>query len=201
MPQYKLIYFNGRGLAELSRLIFAYAGVEFEDFRMKDREDFLTNFKPVLPTGRVPVLEVDGKQYAESAAIARYLAREFKLYGKDNLEALQIDGILDTMNDIRMALMPIFREQDEAKKAELKKKAVEESIPAVMAILEKLVGDVFVGNSITLADIAFFRTMEITLAQAGNILENYPKLKALNEKMGTEPKIAAWVAKRPETPF
>jgi hypothetical protein len=30
---YKLTYFNLRGLAEMSRLLFAYAGVEYEDFR------------------------------------------------------------------------------------------------------------------------------------------------------------------------
>lgn len=30
---YKLIYFNARGIAEVSRLLFAYAGVDYEDFR------------------------------------------------------------------------------------------------------------------------------------------------------------------------
>lgn len=33
MPQYQLNYFNVRGLAELSRLIFAEAGQEFTDHR------------------------------------------------------------------------------------------------------------------------------------------------------------------------
>ena len=36
MSNYKLTYFNGRGRAELSRLIFAAAGVEFEDERIND---------------------------------------------------------------------------------------------------------------------------------------------------------------------
>ena len=34
MPNYKLTYFNGRGRAELIRLIFAQAGVEYEDNRI-----------------------------------------------------------------------------------------------------------------------------------------------------------------------
>ena len=38
------------------------------------------------------------------------------LYGKDNLEALEVDVILETLNDIRQALMPMFRENDAAKK-------------------------------------------------------------------------------------
>lgn len=35
MPNYKLTYFNGRGRAEMSRLIFAQAGVPYEDVRIE----------------------------------------------------------------------------------------------------------------------------------------------------------------------
>jgi len=33
MPSYKLCYFIGRGLAEMARLLFAEAGVDYEDCR------------------------------------------------------------------------------------------------------------------------------------------------------------------------
>jgi glutathione S-transferase len=36
MVQYTLHYFNGRGRAEISRLIFAAAGVSFNDHRIED---------------------------------------------------------------------------------------------------------------------------------------------------------------------
>jgi glutathione S-transferase len=35
MPNYKLIYFNVRGRAELSRLILNCANVPFEDYRIE----------------------------------------------------------------------------------------------------------------------------------------------------------------------
>jgi len=35
---YKLYYFNGRGRAELSRLIFAQAGVQYEDVRVEQAD-------------------------------------------------------------------------------------------------------------------------------------------------------------------
>ena len=44
MPHYKLCYFNGRGLAEVSRWILAIAGQEFEDIRW-EREEWNTTYK------------------------------------------------------------------------------------------------------------------------------------------------------------
>jgi glutathione S-transferase len=34
MPTYKLQYFDGQGRAEVARLLFSVAGVEFEDERL-----------------------------------------------------------------------------------------------------------------------------------------------------------------------
>ena len=74
MSSYKLIYFGPGGRGELTRLIFAEAGVQFEDVTVGDRFPAL---KPTLPSCQLPVLEVDGKVIAQSAAINRFLARRF----------------------------------------------------------------------------------------------------------------------------
>jgi glutathione S-transferase len=34
-PAYKLTYFNGRGLAETSRYLLKYGGIDFEDVRVE----------------------------------------------------------------------------------------------------------------------------------------------------------------------
>lgn len=57
-PQLKLTYFRIPARAELSRLIFHFGDVPFEDERLS-RLQFL-EIKPTLPLGQVPVLEVDG---------------------------------------------------------------------------------------------------------------------------------------------
>ena len=52
MSSYKLYYFDGRGRAELSRFVFAQAGVEYEDVRVQwDSEEWGR-----LKTGELPQL-------------------------------------------------------------------------------------------------------------------------------------------------
>jgi glutathione S-transferase len=53
------------------------------------------------PFGKVPVLEIDGKQAHQSAAICRYLAKQFGLAGSSDWEALEIDALVDTFTDFR----------------------------------------------------------------------------------------------------
>jgi glutathione S-transferase len=54
-----------------------------------------------MPFGKTPVLEIDGKQIHQSAAICRYLAKQFGLTGSNDWEALEIDVIVDTFSDFR----------------------------------------------------------------------------------------------------
>lgn len=74
-PRYRLIYFDARGVAERARLMFAIAGVEYEDFRYGFRfdrpGDYSTMCRPEFEAdknsgkftpscGRLPILVVDG---------------------------------------------------------------------------------------------------------------------------------------------
>lgn len=49
------------------------------------------------------MLEIDGKQYAQSIAICRYLGRKYGLAGTTPEEDLIIDQNLDFFNDIRLS--------------------------------------------------------------------------------------------------
>jgi glutathione S-transferase len=204
MTNYKLTYFNSRGRAELSRLVFAAAGVTYEDVRLQ-KEQWPT-VKPTTPFGQVPILEVDGVKLCQSAAIARYLARKFNLAGKTELDQARADMVIDCIDDTIKPAFGVYFETDETRKAALKKKFLEEQLPTSLAGLESILkanhnGDgFFVGTELTWADLAILGLGDfLGVFQADSQLANYPKLTALRERVSKVPKIAEWIAKRPVT--
>ena len=91
--------------------------------------------------------------------IARFLANEFNLAGKDNVEHGKADMIVDAIFDIMTAMVAAFKEEDETRKAEMKKKFENETLPNSIMNLEKLLdangGKYFVGNDVSF--LFFFR--------------------------------------------
>lgn len=74
-------------------------------YTLKPNYKFNTFFIVATPLGQLPYLEHNGKQYPQSLAIARYAAKLAKLDGKDALENLEIDGVIDALNDFRISIM------------------------------------------------------------------------------------------------
>ncbi|XP_070545483.1 S-crystallin 4-like [Ptychodera flava] len=209
MPTYKLKYFKERGLVEPSRLVFAAAGVEYEDIRF-DREQWQSEKESApekYPFGQMPVLEVDGEVISESKAIARYLANDFGLAGKSNLDKAKVDMVVDALQDIANGLIEMWFGKDEAQKAEAKEKCLTKTIPTIFSALEKLLtsnngGDgFFVGDSLTLADLAFIAHTDYHVDQLKEAatLSAFPKLTALRERVLEQPNIKKWIAARPKT--
>lgn len=205
MSTYKLHYFNGRGRAEVSRLIFAAAGQKFEDVRF-EREQWPT-LKNQMPLGQVPVLEVDGVKIPQSASIARFLAKQFNLAGKTGLEEAKVDAVADTIGDLISAFVPTRREQDPTKQQELINKFRTEELPKHLQNLEvlgKLYGNggpYFVGNSLTWADLLFYDVGESMVQVDGSCLDKYAWLKQNRAEVEKNSKIAEYLKTRPKTPF
>jgi glutathione S-transferase len=206
MSNYKLTYFNGRGRAEIVRLIFAAGGVKYEDVRIEKAN--WPALKPSTPFGQLPMLEVDGVKLCQSNAIGRFVARRLKLAGKTDLDEARVDMIIDCIEDTVKPMMGFFHESDEKRKADLKKKFLDEQLPVSLAGLEKILNEnkggagYFVGDSLTWADLCI-SVLASWLAMAGGCDEfaKHAKLVALKDRVEKEPKIAEWIAKRPKTEF
>lgn len=74
-----------------------------------------------VPMGQLPVLEIEeGKvRLCQSVAIGRFLAKEFDLVGKNNVEAALCDMYVDGVSDLLPHLRPVImaaREGNEEKK-------------------------------------------------------------------------------------
>lgn len=53
-----------------------------------------------MPFGQVPVLEYNGVKISQSMTIARFLAREFGLAGKTNMEMALADMVVESTLDV-----------------------------------------------------------------------------------------------------
>ncbi|KAL0132502.1 hypothetical protein PUN28_000327 [Cardiocondyla obscurior] len=194
MPSYKLIYFHLTGLAEPIRFLFSYADIEFVDERI-DKNDW-PKLKPTMPFGKVPVLEVDGKRINQSKAICRYLAKQCGLAGKNNLESLEIDSAVDTMQDLCEC---IYQNSERAKieKVEIADETVLCYLKGLDAQVKKNDG-YFVGGALTWADLTFVALLDyMDHRMKRNIVDKYENLKQLREKVEKIPNIKNWIEKRP----
>ncbi|XP_068085137.1 glutathione S-transferase-like [Anabrus simplex] len=200
-PKYKLTYFNLRGIGEPIRFLFLYGGIDFEDIRI-ELEDW-PKVKESTPYGKLPYIDVDGKRITQATAIARYVAKLVGLVGKDDLEDLEIDSVVDTIVDLKNVLVEYYFEKDEAIKQKKKDIAVKETVPQFLSKLDarlKENGGYFVGGKLTWADVYFAAGHETINDIVGdNVVEKYPHLQALAEKVQAFPAIKAWIAKRPIT--
>merc|ERR1712001_144130 len=185
----RLTYFPARGRAEISRLILAHAGIKFDDIRLTGEE--FAKVKPILPYGSMPILEYKGEVICESMAIAKFLAELCNLAG---------NGIFESVAKCLFA--------PEGEKAGLKKKLIEETLPQKFGQLEGRLclngGQFFSGNALTYADIMIVvlqDNLRSNVIGAGDLIEKFPKMCNLYQRVTALPNIKAWRGSRPIDPM
>jgi len=218
----KLCYFNGRGLAETSRLILAVAGVDYEDYRYPlevldwatfnmVREEFdkdKSEGKLEKSMGKVPFLVVKDEGGSEvticqSKAIERYLARRYGFMGSSELEAAQIDSLCECVRDFKDLYQPVRKMEN---KEEAMQKWFGETLVGKLGEFEKLLGDggYAVGDSLSLADLVIYSFLVDFFDDKEGIafsMRSCAKLKKLVELVGSNGRISGWRESRPSTPF
>jgi len=198
----KLTYFNLRGRAEVSRLMLAHKGVEYEDNRITG--DQWKALKPKTPFGGLPLLEYNGLELSQSMTIGRFLAREMNLAGKTRTEEAQVDMVVDCIIDLIGARVKAVFEKDEKVKAELMEKLKKETVPGAMANLEAILakngGKFMVGNDVTWADFEVSNFFQAVLTEHGEAAFGANKqLLALTKSVMEMPNVKAWIETRPKT--
>ncbi|XP_031848801.1 glutathione S-transferase S4 [Nomia melanderi] len=206
MTGYKLVYFNVMGLGEPIRFLLSYGGVEFEDVRVELASGEWAKIKPTTPFGQMPTLEIDGKVYSQTLPICQYLAKQFNLRGKTDLDNLQIDSIANALHDFRrLVVSAYYRETDPVLKAKKKTDVFTQVVPFYLDKLENLVKDnegYLHGGELSYADLFFVAISDaLSTAYESDITTDKPHLKSLKEKVLSIPSIKTYVEKRPKLTF
>jgi len=209
MGRFKLIYFKGRARAELVRLIFHAAGEEFEDVQLDDNS--WQQIKTTSPTGSLPMLIIDGnEQLVQSMAIARYVAQEFGLAGKDRYEQALVDSVADAVNDLLGDVVEVTFEDDARRKKERIRRFHDRSLPETAAFLEKFIDQYgrgsgySVGDTLTYGDLAIYNTLDqIVLAGVAGWkdFEKYPRIHGIVRQIEQTPRFAQYLQIRPPAAF
>jgi len=199
-----LTYFNGRGLAELSRLCLAEAGFEYEDKRVTDDEMKAMKASGELPFGQVPVYREGDFQLAQSVAIARYIADLGGFRGSCRQSRAKADMVVDSVSDIMRAAMPHRYILPEADRPAAKAKFEAEEIPKWLGFMEKLLeqnGDFYVNGKFTFADLAVFTRASDLQAEYPNAFKPFKRVTDHINRIASRPRIAEWLLKRPQSKF
>jgi len=199
---YKLTYFDGRGLAEVSRLLFAVTGTQFEDHRIPyeaDRKSWLA-VKETFPFLKVPELVVDGEHIAQSKAIERFLAKRFGMFGASDIETAKIDAFSEQIRDISLAYNQARGNDEKVAKFWA------EEFPSNINILQKNAGSNghFVGDKLTLPDVQFYYICTTNIDAKDKVeacLANHENLRKIITNVANNENIKAHVSQRKETPF
>ncbi|ULU07184.1 hypothetical protein L3Y34_018744 [Caenorhabditis briggsae] len=204
MVSYKLIYFPTRGNGEIARQVFKYAGQSFIDERIP-KEDW-PSMKNDTPFGQLPVLEVDGKQLAQSIAIVRYLSKQFGISGQSSWEEAQVDSLSDQFKDYRLEARPFFRVKMGFGEGDADKLHKDVFVPAfkkMYSIFTKYLKEsgngYLVGGSLTWIDLAVAQHSADLLDADGTVLDEFPEMKDHQKRIHDIPNIKQWIAERPVT--
>ncbi|XP_050549803.1 glutathione S-transferase 2-like [Spodoptera frugiperda] len=195
MPKYVFHYFNGKGLGEPVRLLLAFGDEGFEDHRVAFNE--WTEFKPKTPFGQMPFLEFDGKQYAQSLSLARYLGNKYDLGGDTLEDALEIDQNVDLIHDLLTKGIIAYHEEDEAVKekkyAEFNKDVFPNLLEKLNEIITKNNGHVALGK-LTWGDFVFVGWFDYIkdLLVVPDLEKKYPVFQKVVDAVYSIPKVKTY---------
>ena len=196
--------------AEVTRLSLYIGDIPFEDYRIEgnDYDKFkktgeLPN-KKIAPFKQLPVLDVDGKIFAQTGAIARFCGKLSGLYPKnDDYKAALIDQIIEGAQDINYLVTLSGRDKDLERKKIARDILATKHLPKWFQFLEDLLkqntGSVyFVESDLTIADLAIWRLLGwlksgMLDGVPNTILDNYENLNKLREQIYKNPKVIKWM--------
>jgi len=217
----KLVYFNGRGLAETTRLLLAINNVNYEDFRYplkiidwathnmvrKEFENDKDEGKLVGSLNKLPFLDVDGVIIPQSKSIERFVGTKYNMMGNDAIEYARIDSICEYVRDFKDMYQSVRRLPNEEKENGMKKWFSETLVERLESLEKILCNDhehFSVGTRLSLSDVVLYSFATQFFDDKESVtksMANCPNLKNIVNYVGELEPIVKWIKSRPDTPF
>jgi len=204
----KIIYFDlPFWRAEISRLPLFIANIDFEDFRPSDEEwDYAKeNGKmkdgTIIPFSELPVLSINGESIAQTMAIARICGKLGGMYPEDIIEAGKVDQIVVAVENINTLLSPSMKESDPLKKKAMRKELTSNELPTYFGYLQDILSanssDWFVGDSMTIADLAVWSLLGWVASGviddiSAEVIQPFEGLVKLYNQINKNPRVKEW---------
>ncbi|XP_026749589.1 glutathione S-transferase-like [Galleria mellonella] len=195
----KLHYFNLNGLAESIRYILYYSGEKFEDVRYERSSWPIKSVKDSLPYGQLPLYEEGNRSLNQSLAIARYVAVRANLLPSDPFEQAILDAAVFNIYDFWSKVGTYIREEDAARKEQIKREILTESVDFYFSRFEKQLkaNNGYFGGQLSWADFILLGIIETTnLFLNTEVERNYPTIVALLNRIRSLPGVKAYIATR-----
>jgi glutathione S-transferase len=141
----------------------------------------------------LPLLEIDGLNLSQSAAMVAYLARRGGFYGDDAIEAVRCDMIAGAVADFNAPAMQFAFQPDPEFAKQGLLASIEKFGPRFAKILDENGGEFMVGTRRSLADVVLAESLTSYLEIISNALEALPGLKGLQERVISDAGIAAYL--------
>ena len=204
----KIIYFDlPFWRAEISRLPLFIANIDFEDFRPSDEEwDYAKENGKMkdgtkIPFSELPVLSINGESIAQTMAIARICGKLGGMYPEDIIEAGKVDQIVVAVENINALLSPSMKESDPTKKKAMRKELTSNELPTYFGYLQDILSanssDWFVGDSMTIADLAVWSLLGWVASGviddiSTEVIQPFEGLVKLYNQINKNPRVKEW---------
>ena len=204
-----LHYFDIYGKGEAIRLLLIHSRTPFVDHRVTAEEWPQLKTSGLFEFGQMPMVEVDGLKLVQSAAILRYLGVKLGYVPSDALQHYQMDSVIALKDDFTNGLYSLsFAKDPEGVAKYYADKAPQFLQWALARLNQNNDGNGwFVGDSVTLADIIYFRLFwDYFLRPEREVFAHYindvPKLRAHFDRMlASSQELRTYYETRPIRPY
>jgi glutathione S-transferase len=135
--------------------------------------------------------------------IVNYFAKKCDLIPKNHIEAAYADMYANQFTDIFNVASAIALNSNSTQSTASNSTLFNVTIPLTLKRLEARIIEnccgVIAGRHISYADIFMASILDVLGKARDGVLSYYPNVKALDIKVRSKPRIAAWILKRPQT--